>query len=74
MIGVLGAGLGVGLSFAATQVVGRLPGLVGILHPAYTAAAFWRAIYTAGAMSLLGGLYPAVRAGRLSPLDALRRE
>ncbi len=62
------------LSFAATQVLGRLPGLVGILHPTYTSAAFWRALYTAGAMSLLGGLYPAVRAAGCSPLDALRRE
>ena len=73
-IGLIGAVLGVGLSFAATQVIGQLPSLVGILHPVYTAAAFWRAIFTAGAMSLLGGLYPAWRAARLSPLEALRRE
>ena len=73
-IGLIGAVLGVGLSFAATQVIGQLPSLVGILHPVYTVAAFWRAIFTAGAMSLLGGLYPAWRAARLSPLEALRRE
>lgn len=73
-IGLLGAMIGVGLSFAATEVIGRLPSLVGILHPVYTAEAFWRALYTAGAMSLIGGLYPAVRAGLLAPLEALRRE
>lgn len=73
-VGTLGAALGVGLSFAATQVIGQLPSLVGILHPVYTASAFWRAIYTAGAMSLVGGVYPAARAARLSPLEALRRE
>ncbi len=73
-IGLVGAALGVGLSFAATQVIGQLPSLVGILHPVYTASAFWRAIYTAGAMSLLGGAYPAVRAARLSPQEALRHE
>ena len=73
-IGLLGAAGGVGLSFAATQVLRQLPSLQGILHPVYTADAFWRAIYTAGAMSLLGGLYPAWRAARLSPLEALRRE
>jgi putative ABC transport system permease protein len=73
-IGMIGAIIGVGLSFAATQVIGQLPSLTGILHPVYTADAFWRAIYTAGAMSLLGGAYPAVRAARLSPMEALRRE
>ena len=73
-IGLVGAGLGVGLSFAATEVVGQLPSLVGVLHPNYTATAFWRALYTAFAMSLLGGLYPAVRAARLAPLEALRHE
>jgi ABC-type antimicrobial peptide transport system permease subunit len=73
-VGTLGAAFGVGLSFAATQVIGQLPSLVGILHPVYTASAFWRAIWTAGAMSLVGGVYPAARAARLSPLEALRRE
>lgn len=73
-IGLLGAALGVGLSFLATQLIGQLPSLVGILHPEYSAAAFWRAIYTAGLMSLIGGSYPAVRAARLSPLEALRHE
>lgn len=73
-IGLVGAAAGVGLSFAATQILGQLPSLVGILHPVYTSGAFWRAVYTAGAMSLLGGLYPASRAARLSPLEALRHE
>ena len=35
-IGLLGAAGGVALSFAATQVIGQLPSLVGILHPDYT--------------------------------------
>jgi putative ABC transport system permease protein len=73
-IGVIGAAGGVALSFAATQVIGQLPSLVGILSPQYTPGAFWRALYTAGAMSLLGGAYPAARAARLAPLEALRHE
>lgn len=32
-IGVIGAAGGVALSFAATQVIGQLPSLVGILNP-----------------------------------------
>lgn len=73
-IGLIGAAGGVVLSFAATRAIGQLPSLVGILNPQYQAAEFWRALYTAGAMSLLGGLYPAARAARLSPLEAMRRE
>ena len=73
-IGLIGAAGGVALSFAATQAIGQLPSLVGILHPEYTSGAFWRALYTAGAMSLLGGAYPAVRAAFLRPLEALRHE
>lgn len=73
-IGLLGAIGGVVLSFIATQVIGQLPSLVGVLNPDYTASAFWRALYTAGAMSLIGGLYPAVRAANLTPLAALSHE
>jgi putative ABC transport system permease protein len=73
-IGLVGAVVGIGLSFAATELIGQLPSLVGVLHPNYTADAFLRALYTAGAMSVLGGAYPAIRAGRLPPLEALRRE
>ncbi|GAB2463661.1 ABC transporter permease [Jatrophihabitans fulvus] len=74
VIGLLGAAVGVALSFAATQAVGQLPGLRGILHPEYTTTAFWRALWTAAAMSLLGAVHPAARAAKLSPLEALRRE
>jgi putative ABC transport system permease protein len=73
-LGAVGAIFGVALSFGAVQIVQRLPSLVGILHPEYTSAAFWRALYTAGAMSLLGGAYPAIRAALLPPMEALRHE
>jgi putative ABC transport system permease protein len=72
--GLIGAAGGVVFSFAATEIIGQLPSLIGILQPRYTATAFWRALYTAAAMSLIGGLYPAVRAARLAPLEALRHE
>ncbi len=74
VMGLIGAMGGVALSFAATEVIGRLPSLVGILHPEYTAGAFWRAVYTAALMSLIGGAWPAVRAARLAPMEALRHE
>jgi hypothetical protein len=44
------------------------------LHPVYTADIFGRALYTAAAMVLLGGLVPAIRAAASRPLEALRHE
>lgn len=74
LIGLIGAAAGLALSMVAVIVVQHLPSLTGVLHPEYTAAVFARALFTAAAMVLLGGLYPAVRAALLEPLEALRHE
>ena len=74
VIGLIGAAGGTGLSVLAVTAIGRLPSLHGVLSPDYTAREFARALYTAAAMSLLGGLYPALRAALISPLAALRHE
>ena len=74
VIGLIGAAGGTGLSFLAVTAIQRLPSLAGVLSPDYTAAEFARALYTAMAMSLLGGIYPALRAALISPLAALRHE
>lgn len=73
-MGLLGAALGSALSFAAVVAVQNLPSLTGILEPQYTPAVFGRALYTAAAMSLLGAVYPALRAALTAPLEALRHE
>lgn len=73
-IGLIGAAGGIALSFLAVTAIQRLPSLAGVLSPDYTADQFARALYTAAAMSLLGGLYPALRAAFISPLGALRHE
>jgi len=64
----------VGLTFAVVSVLVRLPALRGVLHPSYSPDAFWRALYTAVGMTLLGSLYPAIRAARLTPRKALSYE
>jgi ABC-type lipoprotein release transport system permease subunit len=58
----------------AVAAVQRLPSLTGVLHAQFTAAEFGRALYTAAAMSLLGGLYPATRAALSAPSEELRHE
>jgi len=74
LLAVLGAMIGVGLSFAVSAALSQLPALKGILHPNFTQGAFWRALFTALVMTLIGALYPTTRAALLSPLKALSYE
>ncbi|HVM68166.1 MAG TPA: ABC transporter permease, partial [Acidimicrobiales bacterium] len=73
-IGLLGAALGSLLSLLAVRAVQHLPSLRGVLHPEFRGADYARALGTAAAMSLLGGLYPAVRAALTQPMEQLRNE
>ncbi len=68
--GLLGIALGVGL----VSLVGLLPGLGGLFAGVYGPGLFLQALGTALALGTIGGLYPAWRASRLSPLEALRYE
>jgi putative ABC transport system permease protein len=73
------------LSFLAI-VVGSLAGILGIqllllfpwarglISPVYSLAIFGQAVAVALGVGLLGGLYPALRASRISPREALRYE
>ena len=74
LLALIGAVLGVVLSFIVAAGLAQLPALKGVLTPNYTPAAFWRALYTALAMTLIGSLYPTIRAALLSPIRALSYE
>lgn len=74
LLAVSGAGLGVGLSFLVANVLTHLPVLAGLLHPNFTPGAFLRALLTALAMTVIGALYPTIRAAVLSPLKAINYE
>jgi putative ABC transport system permease protein len=74
VLGLIGAGVGVGLSYLAVAVLERLPDLRGVLHASFTPGAFARALYTGFGMTVVGTLYPAMRAAHLRPLSALSHE
>ena len=74
LLALAGALLGVALSFVVVSGLANLPALKGILHPDFTEGAFWRALFTALVMTVIGAVYPTTRAALLSPLKALSYE
>ncbi len=73
-ISLLGAGIGVGLSFALTWALERFSPLRGVLQVQFSAGVFWTALYSAISIGVLAALYPSARAALLRPGLALRRE
>lgn len=74
VVSLTGAALGLLLGWAAVNILQQLHELRGYFQPTYDLAVFTRALSFAIVVAVLGALYPAVRAARLSPLAALRRE
>ena len=68
--GVCGLLLGLGLG----RMVRLLPGTWGALQPIYTPQLFAQALVVATVAGVVGGVYPAWRAARMRPVEALRHE
>jgi putative ABC transport system permease protein len=51
-----------------------VPAVSSFLEPAYSLGVFARALTVGVVVAIVGALYPAVRAVRLSPMEALRHE
>jgi putative ABC transport system permease protein len=73
VITMLAAGVGIIMGLLAVQVLLAL-GMGGFISPVYTSNTFLKAIGIALFVGLVGGLYPAYRASRLPPTEALRYE
>ena len=71
---LLGAVVGVVLGVGFTQLVLQAPSAQGFLSPAYEPVIFVRALVVGVVVALLGASYPAFRATRLTPMEALRYE
>jgi putative ABC transport system permease protein len=68
------AAIGVALGVLATRAVLLVPTVEALLVPLYAPEIFARALGVGVVVALAGALYPAVRAVRLSPMEALRHE
>ncbi len=71
---VVAAILGLLLGIGATRLVTSVPAIGSVLEPTYPPDLFVRGVVIAVGVALVGALYPAIRAVRLSPMEALRHE
>jgi ABC-type antimicrobial peptide transport system permease subunit len=74
MLGLLGGLLGVVVAFGLSYSFNLIPIYSGMLQSRWDLDIFVRAISIAILLGLLGGIYPALRATRLQPVEALRYE
>ncbi|MFM7063618.1 MAG: ABC transporter permease, partial [Actinomycetes bacterium] len=67
---LVAAALGALVGVALVQLVVLVPSVRGLVVPGYPPSVFVRALVVAVAVGLLGAVYPAVRATRLTPMEA----
>ena len=73
-LGLIGALLGTGLAFAGVRALAALPSTGGFISPHLPPAAVAVGLGLGVSLSVVGGLYPALRGAGLDPTEALRHE
>jgi ABC-type antimicrobial peptide transport system permease subunit len=74
LIGILGGIAGIIIALGLGGLLSAVPLFGESIAPVWTVEAFLRALIVALLLGLAGGLYPAIRATRLEPIEALRYE
>ncbi len=74
LLGLVSIVVGTGLGLIAVQYIMTFPVAESFFKPSYSTIIFERAVLVGILVSVLGGLYPAIRATRFSPAEALRYE
>jgi len=74
MLGLLGGLAGIAIAFGLVYLLRSAPMIGLAFEPIWSAKIFVRALSVALSLGLIGGLYPAYRATRLTPIEALRYE
>ncbi|QDU21052.1 ABC transporter permease [Urbifossiella limnaea] len=74
LLGVMAAALGTAGAVGATYLLTRFPQVNGFIEPGVSPAVAARGFGLTVLIGLVGGLYPAVRAARLLPTEAIRHD
>ncbi|KAA3648162.1 MAG: ABC transporter permease [Chloroflexi bacterium] len=74
LIGAIGGTMGILVGVGLSSLIFLSPAIAAISSPQYTLILFLRAFIVAIALGLIGGIYPAWRATRMQPVEALRYE
>ena len=74
IVGLLGAILGTGLSFVGVRLIALAPSARGFISGEVSPGVIPVGLMLGFGLSILGGLYPGLRASRLDPIEALRHE
>ncbi|MFQ5875496.1 MAG: ABC transporter permease [Dehalococcoidia bacterium] len=73
-LGLMGGLLGIVLGVGMIKAIERLPAVSSLLRGMFSLSLFAQALLIALALGAIGGLYPAWRASKLKPIEALRYE
>ncbi len=73
-LGAVGGACGILMGVGLAGLLRLVPGTWGAIEPLYTPQLFAQAMVVAMVAGVVGGLYPAWRATRLRPVEALRYE
>jgi len=74
LLTAVGSAVGAFLGVGGLRFLAGLPGVTGFLVPEVTARLVFEVLGAALVIGIVGSLYPAWRAVRLNPVDALRHE
>jgi ABC-type antimicrobial peptide transport system permease subunit len=74
VLGLVGGVCGIPLGLGLGGLIGLTNIWGGAIEPAYTPQMFVQAVVVAAVAGVIGGLYPAWRATRMRPVEALRYE
>jgi ABC-type lipoprotein release transport system permease subunit len=74
LLGLMGGFAGIGISMVLVYLIQQAPMVGDMFAASWNLEIFTRAILVALLLGLVGGLYPAYRATKLQPVEALRYE